>query len=268
MHGADEARSDASWVAGEAGVVVREAETIDDLAAVYDLFDAVWVGNVPPVNLMKAIQHAGGYATLAFAGVDVVGASLAFLGREPDGTPLLHSHITATAPGLTNRGLGYALKLDQRAWCLERGIGIVTWTFDPLVRRNAYFNLTKLGAVATAYHADFYGPMPDALNSGDETDRIVVTWRLAEERRPVRAPKGGIVVLDVGTDDRPVAGDAPRSPTLLARVPADIVTLRGRDPELARAWRYAARDTLGGALASGYQGVAVTPDGLYVLVLA
>jgi predicted GNAT superfamily acetyltransferase len=31
----------------------------------------------------------------------------------------------------------------------------VTWTFGPLVRRNAYFNLVKLGATAVAFHKDF-----------------------------------------------------------------------------------------------------------------
>ena len=48
------------------------------------------------------------------------------------------------------------------------------WTYDPLVSRNARFNLVKLGAVGTEYAVDFYGPMRDGVNDG-ESDRLTVT---------------------------------------------------------------------------------------------
>lgn len=48
----------------------------------------------------------------------------------------------------------------------------------PLVRRNAYFNLVKLGARATDYLPDCYGPMHDGLNRGEASDRLFVEWDL------------------------------------------------------------------------------------------
>ena len=52
----------------------------------------------------------------------------------------------------------------------------IVWTFDPLVRRNALFNLARLGARTTRYEVDFYGPVRDAINGEDDTDRLVVEW--------------------------------------------------------------------------------------------
>src|SRR4029453_7402172 len=76
------------------------------------------------------------------------------------------------------RNLGYAIKVHQRAWAIERGLETITWTFDPPIRRNAWFNLAKLGALPTEYLVDFYGPIGDLLNGSDESDRLYLTWRL------------------------------------------------------------------------------------------
>ena len=54
----------------------------------------------------------------------------------------------------------------------------IVWTFDPLVARNAWFNLARLGALPTGYLEDFYGPMTDAINAGMASDRLLLTWRL------------------------------------------------------------------------------------------
>ena len=56
----------------------------------------------------------------------------------------------------------------------------MTWTFDPLVRRNAHFNLAVLGATVDEYLVDFYGPLPDAVNAGDESDRLLVVWPVGD----------------------------------------------------------------------------------------
>ena len=65
---------------------------------------------------------------------------------------------------------------------LSHDLNRVTWTFDPLVRRNAYFNLVKLGATAVAFHRDFYGSMHDTVNAGDLSDRILIEWNLDAPR--------------------------------------------------------------------------------------
>ena len=92
---------------------------------------------------------------------------------------------TRTSPpsraGQPAAGIGTALKLHQRAWCAERDIGVVAWTYDPLIARNAWFNLGRLGAHVEAYLVDFYGPMDDGLNAGEESDRLLVHWPVEPE---------------------------------------------------------------------------------------
>lgn len=222
---------------------IAEAQSLDDLAAIRSVFVTQWgEEGVPQVNVFRAIQHAGGYASIAVdeSGV-IVGGSLGFLGRTPRGDLLLHSHITATRPDATDRGTGFELKQHQRDWCLERGIDIVEWTFDPMVRRNAHFNLVKLGAIATGFHAGFYGDMDDALNGGDETDRLVATWHLRDVR---------LADVDGGR---------------LVAVPDDFHELRRRDQAAARAARYELRAALEDAFASGLVATGFTTRGEYVL---
>ena len=203
-----------------------------------------------PTSLLRALVHAGNFVAGAFDGDRLVGVSLGFWGLDDDELHV-HSHITGIDRPFQGRSLGFALKQFQRSWALERGARTVVWTADPLVRGNAYFNLVKLGAAMVAYHENFYGVLEDGLNSGD-SDRVVLRWDLASDRA-VRAADGaldepaapgGRVVLRAGPDFRPVT-DGARGDRLLAWVPEDIVRVREEDPELARAWRRALRDTVG-----------------------
>jgi predicted GNAT superfamily acetyltransferase len=98
-------------------------------------------------------------------------ASFGFRGVH-DQEEILHSHVTASKVS----GLGLELKLHQQEWARNRGLGAITWTFDPLVRRNAVFNFEKLGAVAVEYLPNFYGPMTDSINLGDQSDRLFIRW--------------------------------------------------------------------------------------------
>lgn len=276
------ARAAASTAAARSGVVVEQAHEGGGLAAIGSVIDAIWhptAGGEPlsPV-ILRAFEHTGNYCAIARLGDEVVGACVGFLAVEPAGC--LHSHLAGVTLAAAGRHVGFALKLDQRAWALERGMASVEWTFDPLVRRNAYFNCAKLGAVPTAYLADFYGAMHDRTNAGQGSDRLVATWTLLSERvhraahgrHPadlapdlLRRP-GTVVVLDA-TGDRPAPGQAPAADTrtALVRIPEDIEAIRLLDPELALEWRYAVRDTLAGLLADGWSIAGATRDGCYVL---
>jgi predicted GNAT superfamily acetyltransferase len=205
---------------------IARLDTVPAVGSAVALFARVWEAEQPlvAVNLVRAIDHAGGYAYAAYDGDEMVGASVAFLGGSP-GDVCLYSHITGV---VTRRGgVGRALKEHQRSWALERGIERVLWTYDPLVRRNAAFNIAALGARPTAYLADFYGPMDDGVNRGDETDRLLVEWHLT--RPPATGEPGRVVA-----------------------VPDDVEALRRNDPEAARAWRHRVRDELGGAMGDGW----------------
>ncbi|MEF2526908.1 MULTISPECIES: GNAT family N-acetyltransferase [Streptomyces] len=229
---------------------LRELHTMEDLDTVSRLYADIWGTDTdsPPVSaeVMRALSHAGNYIAGAYEDGRLVGASVAFYG-EPIGTTL-HSHITGTAMG---RGIGLALKLHQREWALARGIKRITWTYDPLIRRNAYFNLVKLGARPEEYLQSFYGAMDDAINGGDESDRVLTAWDLTVTAEPYSLDLPADVARAVTNDDgRPVIGTTDAA-TVLIDLPDDIESLRRTDPSAAHDWRLAVRHTLDGLLADG-----------------
>jgi predicted GNAT superfamily acetyltransferase len=279
------ADADALAAASAAGVEVRELHDPAELRLVQRLFEEIWrpaPGNPPPVTaeLLRALSHAGHYVAGAWAGERLAGACMGFLsvpGGTHGGGRALHSHIAGVAPGTQRRGVGFALKLHQRAWALDHGLPLAVWTFDPLVARNAWFNLTKLGADASEYLPDFYGPMTDAINAGDASDRLLVAWRLDERKvaaacagspaepdpEALRAA-GAQVALDQDAGGLPVAGTAD-APVLLVRVPDDVEGLRASDPPAASRWRHAVREVLGGLLAEGAAVTGFARPGCYVV---
>jgi predicted GNAT superfamily acetyltransferase len=241
-----------------ADVVVHPLHRVEELTAARRLFEEIWrpaAGDPSPVTveLLRALAHAGSYVAGAFAGPRLAGASAGFFTAPPD--PALHSHITGVAPGGRDRGVGFALKVHQRAWAVARRLDLVVWTFDPLVARNARFNLAKLGAVPTDYLENFYGPMTDAINAGMDSDRLLLAWRLHDPAvaaacagRPHQpATAGAAEALRLGDDLRPVAGDTD-APLVTVAIPPDVERLPPGD---RRAWRQAVREVLGGLLHDG-----------------
>jgi predicted GNAT superfamily acetyltransferase len=230
---------------------IRVLETPADLRRLVVLFNQVW-GTITPlvgIELLRAIGHTGGYVAGAFAQNRMVGGSLAFLGRH-HGDIALHSHITGILPGVRQTGLGRQMKLHQRAWAADQGLDWITWTFDPLVRRNAWFNIGVLGAQIDAYLVDFYGQMDDAINGKDPSDRLLVAWSTAG------APPDHLA-------QPPVPPGAITVPT-----PDDIVVLRRTDTAEASSWRLRLREELGTPLATGGHVVGFTRNGEYVVLPA
>lgn len=230
------------------GLEIRTLETPADMASIATMFQQVW-GSVEPivgVELLRALAYSGGYVAGAFVADHLIGASFGFLGRH-EGAEALHSHITGILPGVQHSGVGRAVKDHQREWAAERNIPWITWTFDPLVRRNAWFNLEVLKARVSDYLIDFYGQMNDSINTDEESDRVVIAWRSdasAEAGRPTPPMSGRVV--HVATPD-------------------DIVVLRRTDPAAAADWRLRVRAELGGRLASGAVVAGFTRDGDYVM---
>jgi predicted GNAT superfamily acetyltransferase len=244
---------------------VRELTTAGDLREAAALFAKVWRPTDPmPLEMLRVVRHLGGYISGAYDADALIGACAAF----PTASGGLHSHIT----GVTARshGVGFAIKLHQREWALRHGVTTVTWTFDPLVRRNAYFNLAKLAARADEYLEDFYGDMPDELNVGAPSDRLLVTWELAApavaaaaEGHPATAPgPGPDTTIALTTDLSTGSAEGAR---LAVGTPEDISALRTDVPGLAADWRRAQRAALGGALAAGYRITGFTRSGHYIL---
>jgi len=231
-----------------------------------------------PPELAWALAHSGNYVALARTADGPVAAAVAFRGRDADG-PHLHSHMVGVVAEHRGANIGFALKQHQRAWALGQDLARITWTFDPLLVRNAYFNVMKLGARLTRYYVDFYGQLTDGINAGDETDRLLVTWWLTEERavhaaagevppcdRDGLLASGAVPLLGPDAAGAPrLAPDGPAAAPRLVGVPADAVDVRRSDPGRSREWRHALRRVLVGAFSAGMEVTAVSRDGWYVL---
>ncbi len=209
------------------------------------LFDDVWgVKDMVPTELIIAVTHTGGYASLARVDGVVVGAAFGFLAHLHHGRASLHSHATGVLARAVSGGVGEALKVHQWQWARERDLESVTWTFDPLVRRNAYFNLVKLGAVVVGYHEDFYGTIHDGINAGERTDRLMVSWRVGDEvPRGSYADGTGVECIDI---------------------PSDIESMRLGDRRGAHDWREKQRLQLRSCFAAGRTIVGFDREGRYV----
>ncbi|PRY38732.1 GNAT family N-acetyltransferase [Umezawaea tangerina] len=275
----ERAEAAARAAATAAGVEVRDVTDLDDLDAVYRLYDGIWRPDPtnPPVTtkLLRALSKVGNPVTGAFDGPVLVGACVGFFGAPGD--RVLHSHVAGVSSAALGRHVGFALKLHQRAWAMARGVRMVEWTYDPLVARNAHFNITKLGAVPVEYLANFYGGMDDGINGGDDSDRLLVHWDLAAEPvgragagpRPAadaeaERARGAVVALGRSPLGLPIPGTTDGT-TLLVAVPRDVEALRSTDPGLAKEWRGAVRAVLGPALAGGARITGFDRTGWYVL---
>lgn len=238
---------------------VRELYALHDLEEAVSLIAQIWQSSPEQlstrVELMRPLAHAGNYVAGAHLDGKLVGVSVAFLAAPIGRT--LYSHVTGALP---RTGAGYALKIHQRAWALERGLDQIIWTYDPLIRRNAYFNIVKLGALPEQYLPSFYGSMSDAINAGDETDRAMAVWRLTSPRAEA-AILGHAIPASPGRDavyalrnreGHPEIGRNDAS-SLILDLPPDVEALRRNDRGLAKSWRLALRDVMASCLASGYR---------------
>jgi predicted GNAT superfamily acetyltransferase len=202
---------------------IRELDTVELIIDAQGLLDSIRGANrVIDAGTLRALQQSGNYVVGLFddsEGEDrMVGASIAFFG-EP-GKRTMHSHITALLPEYRGRGWGRELKEHQRQWAFSREVGRITWTFDPLVARNAHFFLTVLGARATGYTVNRYGIFGGG-DAGDESDRL-----------DVEPPASDAVVATV-------------------EIPADVEGMRETDPAAAHEWRLRLRADIEEQLSQG-----------------
>jgi len=236
-------------------VEIRIAHSPADSALIAELFDRVWdVKSMVSPEIMTASLHNGGYGSVVYIGSGdsrrVVGAAFALVGRALPGLigPNLHSHATGVLPEFVGKGIGEMIKRHQWDWAKENGFDSITWTFDPLVRRNAHFNLVKLGATVLGYHQNFYGELDDGINAGEQSDRVLVRWDVAG----VDAPLGNSFV-------------EPSKTAVVVETPVDIEQLRKTDRAQSDRWRARQRAAFESAQHAGLRVVGLSRDFSYVL---
>ncbi len=190
-------------------ILIRACEGFDELTACVDLQIQVWGypgGDVIPRRSFVVTQYIGGQVFGAFdtslpgsavqgdAG-SLIGFAMAMPGiRNSDS--YLHSHMLAVSPAYRNRGIGMRLKLKQREEALARNISLMEWTFDPLVVKNAYLNIQRLGVIVRRYTPDFYGGSSSQLQAGLPTDRLHAEWWM-NSSRVNRAVSGNLQATDI-----------------------------------------------------------------------
>lgn len=172
---------------------LRLLEEPEDLKAVEDLQRQVWTGSetdIVPVHLLVATIHNGGLVIGAYDEDEpedrrLVGFVFGFPGiyTTPDGPrPKHHSHMLGVHPSYRDQGIGFMLKRAQWQMVRHQGLDRITWTFDPLLSRNAHLNITRLGAVCSTYLRSVYGELRDGTNAGLPSDRFLLDWWVNSER--------------------------------------------------------------------------------------
>ena len=259
--------------------VIKILETPEEMSSVEDLQRIVWPGSetdIVPAHVFITAIHNGGLVIGAFDHNQLIGFVFGFPGLEstPDGPRPKHcSHMMGIHPEYRDSGVGFALKRAQWQMVRHQGLDHVTWTYDPLLSRNARLNITKLGAVCNTYRRSEYGDMRDGLNAGLPSDRFQVDWwintrrvdrRLGKRaRRPLKLKNFSEADLQplysvytsrkTGAWPRPPEHFSPLEGHLaLAEIPSDFTALKDADFSLARDWRFFSREVFETAFATGY----------------
>jgi len=230
-------------------ISIRPLTSLSDQVLGRMIFDHTWAmdaGTEITPNLLQAMIHSGAYLSGAFMDGECVGAAFAF--PATTGGLHLHSHMTAVLDKFRDKGIGHALKIDQYKWAKQNKYKEITWTFDPLVARNAKLNILKLGVDISAYYPNFYGDMPDELNAGDESDRVMASLKVVGETPTSRSV--------ISTPDK--------SAVLIA-IPSDIVAIRGKDLAENLRWRRSVRDEFVDVLARGGKVIGFSANNEYVV---
>jgi chorismate synthase len=240
--------------------VIRPITTLAEYRECVALQREIWGDSYEPIPaaLLQVSSHVGGITAGAFdKDGQLVGFVFGLTGVN--GSGVIHwSHMLGVRSTQQNAGVGRALKEYQRHELERRKIGAMYWTYDPLIAKNAHFNLNVLGARVVRYEANMYGDTGSPLHHGLPTDRFVVMLDTARAAREVSS------VLDDGHARAPMltanpqAGDpvlAPgdtSAPQLRIEIPTDFVQLLADAPADARAWHAATRKHFQWALAHGY----------------
>ncbi len=261
----------------------RAIESIDELEKVVDLEVLVW-GLPPrdavPSNLLHAMVNTGSLVVGAYESSKLIGMALMFP-TDRNKHKRLWSHMAAVNPAYQSQGIGFGLKQFQRKWALEKGYQEIGWTFDPLQRGNANFNLHVLGSLTNTYHVNFYGDMTDGINAGLPSDRVEAIWQLRSPRvkqlSEHKTPSPLLKLSDIpdahyvlrSVDNQPIFNPlSSKQHIYLAEIPANINALKQPSSDLALAWRIALRNAFQSAFQAGYSAQDfVTIEGHYYYVL-
>lgn len=217
---------------------IRHVRTRDEFIACVDLQGETWgrsFSDIVPVSMLQVSVKMGGICMGAF-GPDGGLHGFVFGVTGVRKGELAHwSHMLAVSPGVRNRGIGRRLKLAQREALRDAGVKAVYWTFDPLVARNAHFNINRLGVTIDEYVPDMYGDSDSELHRLG-TDRFVVRWRVEGEGTGPAAAEGA---------------EETAAEVAEVMIPGDIAAVEARSVDEALEWRRTTRGAFTRLLGDG-----------------
>jgi predicted GNAT superfamily acetyltransferase len=274
----------ATTAASADGISIRRVRSNEEYDACVRMQHAIWgedFTEAVPATILKVTQQIGGVTAGAF---DSSGRLLGFVFGmigSMDGELVHWSDMLAVHHDARNKGLGRRLKLFQRELLRPLGVERMFWTYDPLVAKNAFLNIVRLGARPTEYVIDMYGSdTHSALHSGLGTDRFIVAWDLTKDgganaagSEPESAVRDAPIAnaLPFGDGRAGPAVELPDVDVVRVEVPADIDTVIARDISVAAALRESTRRIFTHYMDRHYRvsGFShLTPDNRYFYILS
>lgn len=281
-------------------IEIRALRSLGEMRDAVDLQTVFWgddLESAVPAHMLYSLAQHGGHVLAAFLGQRMVGVLIGFLGTgldelycpAPSNIQIVSKRMVVL-PEFRSQGIGYRLKLAQRALALQQHIPLITWTFDPLQTANANLNIHKLGGVCRRYLENFYGVEPDGnLTLLGSSDRLLVEWRVGRDavERRLSQPTDASSLLKA--EEAPVVNpaqvkeyrslvpiedwnDKPTARAVRIEVPSQYNKLVESAPELATAWRVHSRAVFQRCFQLGYAVVDFTqvaiqgsPRNYYVL---
>lgn len=249
-------------------IEIRPLHSVEECNAAATLQREVWgqdYVDVVPATLLHVVEYVGGLAAGAF---DRAGDMLGFvfgINGVRDGEIVHWSHMLGVRERARNLGLGRRLKEYQRKRMHDLGATRIFWSFDPLMSKNAYFNLNRLGAEVVEYVPDMYGTTSSPLHLGMPTDRLIVSLRTdgrGERRSAVLSADYPVMSAFPRDHDRPMPSNATSTPAVLIEIPADILGVLSRSTSTAAQWRLGVRAHFQWALSNGYAVAGLLRDPL------
>jgi len=231
---------------------LRHFTTLEDYDACMALQDDTWghgFSERVPGAILRVTQKIGGVAAGAFDDTGrLVGFVFGMTGIR-DGALVHWSDMLAVRAEARGSGVAAALKHFQRHAVQPLGVPLMIWTADPLVARNAHFNINHLGAMPAGYVENMYGANTGSvLHGAMPTDRAVYHWALdhvdtftKRSGVPDDGDAGLPSAIAFEPDGTPVAVSTSDAPQVRIPLPVDLIEVQASDPERALAWRIAVR---------------------------
>jgi predicted GNAT superfamily acetyltransferase len=253
---------------------IRHLATWGEYQACVTLQQDVWgvdFRDVVSAAILKVSQRLGGVTAGAFDSEGrLIGFVFGITGVERG--RLVHwSDMLGVRSEARDTGIGRRLKMSQRDAVRAIGVSVMYWTYDPLVARNAYFNIMQLGADVAEYVRDMYGARTSSvLHEGLGTDRFIVAWPMDDAYKAVSRA----ALPPLQSPEIPVINTAPEAalgaPRVRVAIPMHIDQIQRTSLAQAAQWRAETRPAFQWALAHGYRIVGFQRDdpagrGLYEL---